>query len=83
MGVFYFNLREYELALSCFLKAREQKSDFIQALNNSAVLFEMLGNKDKASKLFFEARDLDQNNSLVKLNIWILKIANLLKQQAF
>ncbi|WKC75263.1 tetratricopeptide repeat protein [Borreliella yangtzensis] len=73
LGVFYFNLKEYELALSCFLKAKEQKSDFIQALNNSAVLFEMLGNKDKALKLFFEARNLDQNNSLVKLNIWILK----------
>ncbi|EEF81608.1 tetratricopeptide repeat protein [Borreliella valaisiana] len=73
LGVFYFNLKEYELALSCFLKAKEQKPDFIQALNNSAVLFEMLGNKDEALKLFFEARDLEQNNSLVKLNIWILK----------
>ncbi|WKC79848.1 tetratricopeptide repeat protein [Borreliella tanukii] len=73
LGVFYFNLKEYELALNCFLKAKEQKSDFIQALNNSAVLFEMLGNKDEALKLFFEARGLDQNNSLVKLNIWILK----------
>nr|WP_267506635.1 hypothetical protein [Borreliella afzelii] len=83
LGVFYFNLREYELALSCFLKAREQKSDFIQALNNSAVLFEMLGNKDKASKLFFEARDLDQNNSLVKLNIWILKNSESLETESF
>ncbi|AIJ29816.1 tetratricopeptide repeat protein [Borreliella valaisiana] len=73
LGVFYFNLKEYELALSCFLKAKEQKPDFIQALNNSAVLFEMLGNKDEALKLFFEAKDLEQNNSLVKLNIWILK----------
>ncbi|WKC81682.1 tetratricopeptide repeat protein [Borreliella tanukii] len=73
LGVFYFNLKEYELALNCFLKAKEQKSDFIQALNNSAVLFEMLGNKDEALKLFFEATGLDQNNSLVKLNIWILK----------
>ncbi|WP_419178535.1 tetratricopeptide repeat protein, partial [Borreliella garinii] len=61
LGVFYFNLKEYKLALSCFLKAKEQKPDFIQALNNSAVLFEMLGNKDEALKLFFEARDLDQN----------------------
>ncbi|AEL18633.1 tetratricopeptide repeat family protein [Borreliella bissettiae DN127] len=83
LGVFYFNLKEYELALSCFLKAKEQKSDFVQALNNSAVLFEMLGNKDEALKLFFEARDLDHNNSLVKLNIWILKKSESLQAASF
>ncbi|AJA90271.1 tetratricopeptide repeat domain protein [Borreliella chilensis] len=73
LGVFYFNLKEYELALSFFLKANEQKSDFVQSLNNSAVLFEMLGNKDEALKLFSRAKDLNRNNSLVKLNVWILK----------
>ncbi len=83
LGVFYFNLKEYKLALSCFLKAKEQKSDFVQALNNSAVLFEMLDNKDEALKLFFEARDLDQNNSLVKLNIWILKNSASLQAASF
>ncbi len=43
----------------------------------------MLDNKDEALKLFFEARDLDQNNSLVKLNIWILKNSASLQAASF
>ncbi|AHH04950.1 hypothetical protein BmHG_00469 [Borrelia miyamotoi] len=73
LGVFYFGLRNYEKSLSCFLKASEQNSKFVQAINNAAILLEMLGRKDEAVQMIIKAADVDKNNTLVKLNAWFLE----------
>ncbi|AWG42831.1 hypothetical protein CR532_02380 [Candidatus Borreliella tachyglossi] len=72
LGVFYFGLKDYESSLTCFLKASEQNPSFIQAVNNAAILFEMLDRKDESMKMILRAGDIDENNALVKLNGWLL-----------
>ncbi|AHH12481.1 Tetratricopeptide repeat family protein [Borrelia hermsii YBT] len=73
LGVFYFGLKDYEKSLSCFLKANKQHPSLIQAINNAAILFEILGRKDEAIQMIVKAVDVDKNNALVKLNAWFLK----------
>ncbi|AYE36329.1 hypothetical protein DB313_02390 [Borrelia turcica IST7] len=73
LGIFYFGLKEYENSLNCFLKASEQNTSFIQAVNNAAVLLEMLNRREEANHIILKASDIDKNNPLVKLNSWFLK----------
>ncbi|AHH08436.1 hypothetical protein baBA2_000448 [Borrelia anserina] len=73
LGVFYFGLRNYENSLSCFLKAIEQCPSLIQAINNAAIVFEILGRKDEAGQMIVKAANVDENNALIKLNAWFLK----------
>ncbi|WP_024653572.1 tetratricopeptide repeat protein [Borrelia persica] len=72
LGVFYFGLKDYEKSLSCFLESINQYPHLIQAFNNAAVLFEILGRRDKALEMLIKASDIDKTNSLVKLNTWFL-----------
>ena len=81
LGVFYFGLRDYEKSLNCFLKANEQNSKFIQAINNASIVLEMLGRKDEAIEMIIKAADLDKNNALVKLNTWFLKKKCIFKRE--
>ncbi|ANF33927.1 hypothetical protein A7978_02265 [Borrelia turicatae] len=73
LGVFYFGLKDYEKSLSYFLKSSQQHPSLIQAINNAAILLEILGRKDEATQMLIKAVDVDKNNALVKLNIWFLK----------
>ncbi|UGQ16139.1 tetratricopeptide repeat protein [Borrelia sp. RT5S] len=73
LGVFYFGQKKYENSLDCFLKASEQNSSLIQAVNNVAVLLEMLNRREEAKDVLLRAMDIDKDNPLVKLNGWLLK----------
>ncbi|UPA12126.1 tetratricopeptide repeat protein [Borrelia venezuelensis] len=73
LGVFYFGLKDYAKSLSYFLKSSQQHPSLIQAINNAAILLEILGRKDEATQMLIKAVDVDKNNALVKLNVWFLK----------
>ncbi|BDU62863.1 hypothetical protein BOFE_04030 [Candidatus Borrelia fainii] len=73
LGVFYFGLKDYEKSLNYFLKSIQQHPSLIQAINNAAILLEILGRKDEADQMLIKAVDMDKNNALVKLNVWFLK----------
>ncbi|AHE62779.1 tetratricopeptide repeat protein [Borrelia parkeri] len=73
LGVFYFGLKDYEKSLNYFLKSSQQHPSLIQAINNAAILLEILGRKDEATQMLIKAVDVDKNNALVKLNAWFLK----------
>ncbi|WP_025400748.1 tetratricopeptide repeat protein [Borrelia crocidurae] len=72
LGVFYFGLKNYEKSLNCFLTSIKQYPNLIQAFNNAAVLFEMLGNRDDALEMLVKATGIDKDNALIKLNTWFL-----------
>ncbi|AHH10638.1 hypothetical protein bcCo53_000453 [Borrelia coriaceae] len=73
LGVFAFGLKNYEKSLSYFLESSRQRPSLIQAINNSAILLEILDRRDEASQMINKAIEIDKNNALVKLNAWFLE----------
>ncbi|QMU99233.1 hypothetical protein F0310_02245 [Borrelia sp. A-FGy1] len=73
LGIFYFGLKEYENSLSCFLRAIEQNTSLVQAVNNAAVLLEILNRREEANHILIKAIDIDKDNPIIKINEWLLK----------
>lgn len=62
-------LRDYSRALNCFDRALALRPDYIGAVHQRGVAWELLGDNDKALQCWEKALELDPNNEPAKGNI--------------
>lgn len=73
VGFSYYNMKQYDLAKSYYLKALSLKKDYLIALQNLAKIYELTNEVSLALETYNSVLLYDPDNSVIIRNIEILK----------